>query len=226
MKLGEIAERLACKLEGDAGIEITGVAGIEEAEPGQLTFLCQPALSPRRGHNARVGDFDRAGRRRRATGVLTLEESLPRFRARARIFPSGAELFSRSSSNRDRVEHRQDSFRRAYRTVLLCRGKRQNRARRDPAQLCDHLSRGAHWRRVLCAFPCIVREGCEIGHRVILQNGVVVGADGFGFARRDDGSWKKIRQAASVIEDDVEIQANACVDRATVGETRLRAAQR
>jgi UDP-3-O-[3-hydroxymyristoyl] glucosamine N-acyltransferase len=39
MKLGEIAQRLECKLEGDAGIDITGVAGIEEAAPGQLTFL-------------------------------------------------------------------------------------------------------------------------------------------------------------------------------------------
>jgi len=68
-----------------------------------------------------------------------------------------------------------------------------------------------------------VREGCTIGNRVILQNGVVVGADGYGFARRADGSWKKMLQTGpAVIEDDVEIQANACVDRATVGETRVR----
>jgi len=68
-----------------------------------------------------------------------------------------------------------------------------------------------------------VREGCTLGHRVILQNGVVIGADGFGFARREDGSWQKIQQTGpAVIEDDVEIQANACVDRATVGETRVR----
>jgi UDP-3-O-[3-hydroxymyristoyl] glucosamine N-acyltransferase len=58
---------------------------------------------------------------------------------------------------------------------------------------------------------------------VILQNGVVVGADGFGFARRSDGRWHKIQQNAPVvIEDDVEIQSNSCIDRATVGETRIR----
>jgi UDP-3-O-[3-hydroxymyristoyl] glucosamine N-acyltransferase len=69
----------------------------------------------------------------------------------------------------------------------------------------------------------VVREGCTIGNRVILQNGVVVGGDGFGFAKRADGRWHKIMQNAPVvIEDDVEIQANACVDRATVGETRIR----
>jgi UDP-3-O-[3-hydroxymyristoyl] glucosamine N-acyltransferase len=69
----------------------------------------------------------------------------------------------------------------------------------------------------------VVREGCTIGNRVILQNGVVIGADGFGFAKRPDGRWHKIMQGAPVIiEDDVEIQANSCIDRATVGETRIR----
>jgi UDP-3-O-[3-hydroxymyristoyl] glucosamine N-acyltransferase len=68
----------------------------------------------------------------------------------------------------------------------------------------------------------VVREECTVGDRVVLQNGVVVGADGFGFARRGDGSWMKMLQTGpAVIEDDVEIQANACVDRATVGETRV-----
>ncbi len=69
----------------------------------------------------------------------------------------------------------------------------------------------------------VVREGCTLGNRVILQNGVVVGGDGFGFAKRSDGRWHKIMQNAPVvIEDDVEIQADACIDRATVGETRIR----
>ena len=69
----------------------------------------------------------------------------------------------------------------------------------------------------------VVREHCSIGHRVILQNGVVIGADGFGFAKQPDGTHYKIVQSGpAVIEDDVEIQANACIDRATVGETRIR----
>jgi UDP-3-O-[3-hydroxymyristoyl] glucosamine N-acyltransferase len=68
-----------------------------------------------------------------------------------------------------------------------------------------------------------VREFCRIGDRVILQNGVVVGGDGFGFAKRADGTHYKIVQSGiTVIEDDVEIQALSAVDRATVGETRVR----
>lgn len=68
-----------------------------------------------------------------------------------------------------------------------------------------------------------VREHCRVGHRVILQNGVVIGGDGFGFAKRKDGSHAKIPQSGpTIIEDDVEIQTLSSVDRATVGETRVR----
>ena len=69
----------------------------------------------------------------------------------------------------------------------------------------------------------MVREFCRIGNRVILQNGVVVGGDGYGFAKRADGSHYKIVQSGvTVIEDDVEIQSLTSVDRATVGETRVK----
>src|SRR5205085_12211018 len=68
-----------------------------------------------------------------------------------------------------------------------------------------------------------VREFCRIGDRVTLQNGVVVGGDGFGFAKRADGSHFKIVQSGvTVIEDDVEVQSLTSVDRATVGETRVK----
>ena len=68
-----------------------------------------------------------------------------------------------------------------------------------------------------------VREFCRVGNRVILQNGVVVGGDGFGFAKQADGTHFKIVQSGvTVIEDDVEIQSLTSVDRATVGESRVR----
>ena len=68
----------------------------------------------------------------------------------------------------------------------------------------------------------VVREFCRLGDRVILQNGVVIGGDGFGFAKQKDGTWHKMLQAGpAVLEDDVEVQANSCVDRATIGETRI-----
>jgi UDP-3-O-[3-hydroxymyristoyl] glucosamine N-acyltransferase len=68
----------------------------------------------------------------------------------------------------------------------------------------------------------VIREGCRLGNRVLLQNGAVIGADGFGFAKDDSGHWYKIPQPEPVIiEDDVEIQANSCVDRASVEKTRI-----
>jgi UDP-3-O-[3-hydroxymyristoyl] glucosamine N-acyltransferase len=76
-----------------------------------------------------------------------------------------------------------------------------------------------------CVFHSLVtvREGCRIGDRVILQNGVVIGGDGFGFAPVKDGTFYKIRQTGSVIiEDDVEIGANTTIDRAAVGDTIIR----
>jgi UDP-3-O-[3-hydroxymyristoyl] glucosamine N-acyltransferase len=67
-----------------------------------------------------------------------------------------------------------------------------------------------------------VREHCQLGDRVTLQNGCIIGADGFGFARTSSG-WHKILQSGpAILEDDVEVQANACVDRASIGETRVR----
>jgi UDP-3-O-[3-hydroxymyristoyl] glucosamine N-acyltransferase len=68
----------------------------------------------------------------------------------------------------------------------------------------------------------VVREHCCLGNDVVLQNGAVIGADGFGFAKDDSGHWHKILQSGpAVLEDDIEIQANSCIDRASVGETRI-----
>jgi UDP-3-O-[3-hydroxymyristoyl] glucosamine N-acyltransferase len=69
----------------------------------------------------------------------------------------------------------------------------------------------------------VVREFCQVGHRVILQNNCVIGGDGYGFAKRADGSHHKIVQSGvTVLEDDVEIQSLTNIDRATMGETRVR----
>jgi UDP-3-O-[3-hydroxymyristoyl] glucosamine N-acyltransferase len=68
-----------------------------------------------------------------------------------------------------------------------------------------------------------VREFCRIGNRVTLHNGVVIGGDGFGFAKANDGTQYKIVQSGvTVLEDDVEIQTLTSVDRATMGETRVK----
>jgi UDP-3-O-[3-hydroxymyristoyl] glucosamine N-acyltransferase len=67
----------------------------------------------------------------------------------------------------------------------------------------------------------VVREDCILGDNIILQNGAIVGCDGFGFAR-DGDRWEKITQSGpAVLDSDIEVQANSCVDRASIGETRI-----
>ncbi|MBR1630401.1 MAG: UDP-3-O-(3-hydroxymyristoyl)glucosamine N-acyltransferase [Paludibacteraceae bacterium] len=76
---------------------------------------------------------------------------------------------------------------------------------------------------------CIIKagtrigDGTQIGNRVVMQAGVACGFDGFGFAPKEDGTYDKLPQVGNVvIEDDVEIQSNTCIDRATIGSTILR----
>jgi UDP-3-O-[3-hydroxymyristoyl] glucosamine N-acyltransferase len=94
----------------------------------------------------------------------------------------------------------------------------------DNAVLLPHvvIYRGAIiGHRFLAHAHAVVREYCTIGDDVALQNGVIVGCDGFGFARNGD-RWEKITQSGpTVLESNVEVQANSCIDRASIGETRI-----
>jgi UDP-3-O-[3-hydroxymyristoyl] glucosamine N-acyltransferase len=222
MKLGEIAARLACQLEGEAALEITGVAGIEEARAGELTFLVnrkyRPALRETKASAILVSREEPAvpmAALRSANPYLDFARAIELFHPAPHYTPGihPTAVVAKSAKiganahvgpycfvdedvqiGRDAVLH---SF------VSIYRG----------ARIGDDFFAHAH---------ACVREKCAIGNRVVLQNGVVVGSDGFGFARNSDGRWRKMRQAGGcVIEDDVEIQAHTAIDRATVGETRI-----
>jgi UDP-3-O-[3-hydroxymyristoyl] glucosamine N-acyltransferase len=95
----------------------------------------------------------------------------------------------------------------------------------DNAVLLAHavIYRGATIGRNFFAHAhAVVREFCQLGDNVLLQNGVIVGCDGFGFAKDDQARWHKIVQSGNVvIESDAELQANTCIDRASIGETRI-----
>ena len=68
----------------------------------------------------------------------------------------------------------------------------------------------------------VVREDCRLGDGVVLQNGAIIGSDGFGFALNPEGRWTKtLHPGPAILEDEVEVQANSCIDRAIVGETRI-----
>ena len=222
MKLGEIAKQLGCEVEGDAGLEITGVAGIEEARSGELTFLVnrkyRPALATTQASAifvakdagpVRIAALRSANPYHDFARAIELFHPAPRFTIgihptaviaqTAKIAPGahiGPYCFvdEEVAIGRNAVLH---SF------VTIYAG----------AKIGDDFFAHSH---------VTVRENCRIGDRVLLQNGVTIGADGFGFARRDDGGWRKMRQSGiAVVEEDVEIQAHSVIDRATVGETRI-----
>jgi UDP-3-O-[3-hydroxymyristoyl] glucosamine N-acyltransferase len=223
MKLRDIAGRLGCRLAGDGELEINGVAGMEHAGPGQLTFLANPKYGPKVKHTQASAilvekeiprveisflvsenpylDFARAlalyyQPPRPAPGIHPLAYVAPSAEVgeNCSIGPF-AVVGERVRLGRNAVLHPH---------VVLYEGD----------EIGDNFLAHSH---------ATVREFCRVGNRVILQNGVVVGGDGYGFAKRADGTHFKIVQSGvTVIEDDVEIQSLTSVDRATVGETRIR----
>src|SRR5438067_3450510 len=222
MKLGEIAKRLGTHLEGDRNIDIHGVAGIEEAEPGEITFVANPKYAT-------------AAHRTRASAVVVtpdfpqLETATLRDKNPYLIFARVIELFYTPPEYAPGVHataaiHRSAKLGKnasvgAYVVIDADVTIGEN------CTLLPHvvIYRGAKIGKNFFAHAhAVVREDCRLGDNVILQNGAVVGADGYGFAKDARGEWHKIAQSGpAVIEDDVEIQANACVDRASVGETRI-----
>jgi UDP-3-O-[3-hydroxymyristoyl] glucosamine N-acyltransferase len=223
MKLGELAARLGCQLEGPEELEITGVAGMDEASPGEITFLSNPKYLAKL-HTTRAGaivagpDVDTLGKPtlRSADPYMSFAQALAVFyppqRPPAGIHPSAviapdAKLGRNPSIGPYVVieagsEVGDDCVLKAF--VMIY-----------PGVKIGH--------RFLAHSHAVVRENVRIGNDVILQNGVLIGGDGFGFVPRPDGTFYKILQAGIVvIEDNVEVQSNSCIDRAAVGETRLR----
>jgi len=223
MKLSAIASALGLVLEnGSPETEINGLNGIEEAGPGELTFVSNPK-------------YAQAARTTRAAAVI-VGEDFPAIRTailRAKdpylTFARALELFHTARRYEAGVHPT---------AVVHASARVGSGAHIGPYVVIDEgVSMGAN--AVLLAHVVIyrgvtigdnffahshsvVRENCCIGNNVLLQNGVVIGADGFGFAKTAEGRWYKIPQPAPVVvEDDVEVQANSCIDRASVGETRI-----
>ncbi|MCL4523420.1 MAG: UDP-3-O-(3-hydroxymyristoyl)glucosamine N-acyltransferase [Acidobacteria bacterium] len=223
MKLSEIARRLGCQLDGNGDLEITGVAGINEAQAGQLTFLANRKYAP-------------AVKTTRASAIVIAKDAAPVPLAALRSgnpyldFARAIEFFYQPPKYAPGIHPT---------AVVSPKAKIGDGAHIGPYCFVEddvQIGRNA----VLHSFVAIyrgarigddffahshsaVREYCQVGNRVILQNGVVVGSDGFGFAKQTDGRWYKMQQSGTAtIEDDVEIQAGSCVDRATIGETRVR----
>jgi UDP-3-O-[3-hydroxymyristoyl] glucosamine N-acyltransferase len=223
IKLAQIATILGARLEnGSPDTEITGVAGIEEAGPGHLTFVANPKYAS-------------AARTAKAGAVIVAENfpHIPSAMLRSEnpylAFAKAIELFYQppkyaAGIHPTAVIHPSarigenahigpyvvvsEDVRIGSNAVLLA-----HVVVYTGATIGENFFAHAH---------AVVREHCQLGNSVVLQNGAVVGSDGFGFAKDDSGHWQKIMQSGpTVVEDDVEVQANACIDRASVGETHI-----
>lgn len=231
LKLRDLAERLACRVEGDGDVEILRVAGIQHAQRGDLTFVANAKyvgqLAETRASAAFVSPeiasgFSQTGRQ--PIALLVTEDPYTAF-ARALDFfvhttKPAAGVDRLSAIAPDVVLGAGVSVGPfvtigcgasigartvIYPNVVIGEGARIG----DDCVIHSHVS---------------IRDRVTIGHRVILHDGVVIGSDGFGFARQSDGTHLKIPQHADVVvEDDVEIGANSAIDRPAVGETRISA---
>jgi UDP-3-O-[3-hydroxymyristoyl] glucosamine N-acyltransferase len=222
MKLGEIARLLNCELRGSEDLEITGAAGIEEAQGDEITFVSNPKYLPK-VESTRAGAIILSGDAP-STSTATLISDNPYL-----SFARAIELFYQPPEPTPGIHPTATVAESATLGENYSIGA--NVVIGDSVKLGDNailypnvvLYPHAHIGKDFIAHAnSVVREHCQIGHRVILQNGSVVGADGFGFAPQADLSYYKMAQSGiAVLEDDVEVGANACVDRATVGETRI-----
>jgi UDP-3-O-[3-hydroxymyristoyl] glucosamine N-acyltransferase len=228
MKLSEVAQKLGCRLEGSPNVEIRGVAGIEHAQAGQVTFLANrryfPLLKTTRASAVLVEEGISLARDASLPPLAALRSGNPYM-----AFAKALELFYQAPRYAPGI----------HPTAIIAKSARIGEgAHVGPYCYVDEgveigrnavlhssvtIYRGAKIGNDFFAHAhSVVREFCQIGNGVILQNGVIIGGDGFGFAKQKDGTWYKMLQSGpAILEDDVEVQANSCVDRATVGETRI-----
>jgi UDP-3-O-[3-hydroxymyristoyl] glucosamine N-acyltransferase len=228
MTLKDLAKILGAELRGNPEVGITGIRGIEQAGPSEITFVSNKKYAG-------------LARTTQAAAVL-VEPDFPDISAATLrladpylAFAKAIELFYQEPAYAPGIHPT---------AVIAPTATIGPGAYIGPyCVIGNHVTLGAeavlHPHVVLYPFVtvgarfiahahAIVREHCNLGDDVILQNGAIIGADGFGFARisgaPSGAAWYKIRQSGpTVLEDRVEVQANACVDGASIGETRIKA---
>ncbi len=222
MKLGELATRLGAELRGDAEVEVTGVKGIEEAGPAEITFVANPRYAGLARTTKAAAVVVEPEFPEIATATLRIKNPYHAFSLALGMFyqpPAYPKGIHPTAVIDPTAEIGEGAHVGAY--VVVGDGVRVGKhATLLPhvvlypgVRVGDHFFAHAH---------AVVREGCEFGDHVTLENGAIVGADGFGFSKNNNGEWEKIPQSGPVrLGDRVDVQANACVDRATVGATEI-----
>jgi UDP-3-O-[3-hydroxymyristoyl] glucosamine N-acyltransferase len=229
MKVRDIAMFLEGEVVGNGDLEVTGVAKIEEAKNGDLCFISNPKyekfLETTSATAVMVAtSVDLTKHPTLPPAVITVADPYSSFIVALERFSPQPELLSAGIHPTAVIDHSTslgDGASIGAYVVIGRNCKIGARVRIHPhAVIGDRVTIGDD----SLIFPQVtIREECVLGKRVVVQPGAVIGGDGFGFAPKKDGTYQKIPQRGIVvIEDDVEIQANTCVDRATMGETRIK----
>jgi UDP-3-O-[3-hydroxymyristoyl] glucosamine N-acyltransferase len=226
MKLSELAERTGSRVEteGAGEIEINGAAGLDEAATGHVTFLSNPRYTARvqttKASAIYLAEGVEAGRE---IAVLRARDPYLAYTRALRLFhPEPAvEPFVHPSAVID-SSARVDATAHVGACVVIGKNVEIGAGVKihPNATIYDEVKIGAG---TIIHSGVALRVGAIVGERVIIHNNAVVGSDGFGFAKDEEGRWLKIPQTGRVVvEDDVEIGAGTTIDCASVGETRIR----
>ncbi len=221
MILRELAAKLGCELLGDGEVEVSGVAGIEEAGPGDLTFVAHRRYAAHLARTKAAAVVLAPGQEAPLPCLLSENPYLTFARAVALLCPSAR--LAPGVDPSARVDPTAVLGADVHVGALAVVGPGARVGGRSVIHPHVVLGEAAE-----IGEDCIlhsgvhIRERCRLGNRVIVQNGAVIGADGFGYARDADGRYHKFPQVGIVVvEDDVEIGALTAIDRAALGETRI-----
>lgn len=222
MKLGELARELGAELRGDAELEITGVRGIEDAGSSEITFVANPRYSALARTTTAAAVLVEPDFQDIPTATLRIKNPYHAFSRALGLFykppayPAGIHPTAVIDPS---AQIGPEAHIGAYAVIgpgvrIGCNATLLPHVVLYPGvQVGSHFFAHAH---------AVVRENCILGDYVTIENGAIVGADGFGFAKNSEGHWEKIPQSGPVrVGNHVDIQANACIDRATVGATEI-----
>ena len=226
MKLSELAERTFSVIErGSPNLEIDAAAGLDIAGTGDVTFLANPKYTPQISETQASAIFlnENVGIDRVDLAVLRSRDAYLAYTRALRIFHPVEEVgafihptavIDESASVAKETE--------IHANVVI--GKDcsiENHVKIFPNVT---IYNGTTIRKNSVIHSGVsIRENCEIGENCIIHNNSTIGSDGFGYAKTEEKYWLKIPQTGRVVvEDDVEIGANTAIDRASVGETRIK----
>lgn len=222
MNLGELAKQLGAELRGDASREVTGVKGIEEAGPSEITFVANPKYAGLAKTTQAAAVLVEPEFPEIATATLRIENPYHAFSRALGLFyqpPPYAPGIHATAVIDPTAEVGEGAHVGAYAVIGPGVKVGQHATILPHVVLYSGVTVGSHF---FAHAHAVVREGCVLGDHVTLENGAIVGADGFGFSKNEQGEWEKIPQSGPVrLGDRVDVQANACVDRATVGATEI-----